>query len=247
VTTEIFTRDLIHALSDWQRGGSHDQKIRRGERLKAVAASLPAHLRTCAAPCFRQEAHEKDRVWQLLADNHLPETIASWTTEIAIAQAFKGGVPPAGLQGVIFKITPPKSSVVLNLTAFHADPAFQAAVETHKASIDGYHDGLGRWGNSQREVVLELGNLDAASVHSYGGFSSNRETLVELYLQRKPSSEDLAEFDELAKKASITPGGEWWLSESGTQAVLIRMQPHIMRLKPTKRNHDTGRSSSASI
>jgi hypothetical protein len=63
-----------------------------------------------------------------------------------------------------------------------------------------------------------------------GGFSSNRETLMELHLQRKPSPEELAEFDELAKKAGITPAGEWWLSESGTQVVLNRMQPHITRL-----------------
>jgi hypothetical protein len=234
ITTEIFTRDLIQAVSDWQRGGSHGQKVKRGHRLKTVAASLPEHCRACAAACFRQEAHEKDRVWQLLADNHLPETIASWTTDIAIAKAFKGGVPPAGLQGIIFKIMPPKDSVILNLPVLHADPAFQAAIEIHKASIDGYHDALGRWGDSQREVVLELGNLDQASVHSYGGFSGNRETLVELHLQPKPSPEDLAEFDELAKKAGITPGGEWWLSESGTQAVLTRMQPHISRLKQKK-------------
>ena len=93
MTNEIFTRDLIQAVSDWQRGGSHDQKVKRGERLKTAAALLPEHFRTCAATCFRQEAHEKDRVWQLLADNHLPETIASWTTNIAIAKAFKGGVP----------------------------------------------------------------------------------------------------------------------------------------------------------
>ncbi len=234
MTTEIFTRDLVQAVSDWQRGGSHHQKVKRGQRLKAEAALLRDHFRACTTTCFRQEAHEKDRVWQLLADNHLPETIASWTTDIAIAKTFKGGVPPAGLQGVIFKITPPKNSVVLNLAALHADPAFQAAVETHKTSIDGYYDGLGRWGDSQREVVLQLGNLDQASVHSYGGFSSNRETLVELHLQRKPSPEDLAEFDELAKKAGITSGGEWWLSEAGTQAVLVRMQPHITRLKQKK-------------
>lgn len=231
---EIFTRDLIQAVSDWQRGGSHNQKIKRGQRLKAAAASLPEHFRACVAPCFRQEAHKKDRVWQLLADNHLPETIASWTTDIAIAKAFKGGVPPADLQGVIFKITPPKNSVVLNLAALHADPAFQTAVETHKASIDGYHNGIKRWGDSQREVVIELGNLDQASVHSYGGFSGSRETLVELHRQRKPSPEDLAEFDELAKKAGITPGGEWWLSEAGTQAVLTRMQQHITWLRQKK-------------
>lgn len=122
MTTEIFTRDLIQAVSDWQCGGSH---VKRGERLKTAAALPTKHFRTCATTCFRQEAHEKDRVWQLLTDNHLPETIASWTTDTAIAKAFKGGVPPAGLQGVIFKITPPKEGVVLNLTALHADPAFQ--------------------------------------------------------------------------------------------------------------------------
>jgi hypothetical protein len=229
-----FTRELVQAVSDWQRGGSHDQKVKRGERLKAVAATLPETFRICTYSCFRQEAHEKDRVWQMLADNHLPETIASWTIDIGAAKAFKGGVPPPGLQGVIFKITPPKNGVVINLTALLADPEFQAAVESHKASIDGYYDGLGRWQDSQREVVLELGNLDQASVHSYGGFSGSRETLVELHLQRKPLPEDLAEFDALAMKAGITPGGEWWLSESGTQAVLARMQPHIERLKLKK-------------
>ena len=61
---------------------------------------------------------------------------------------------------------PPKNSVVLNLTILHGDPAFQAAVETHKANIGGYHDGIGCWQDSQREVVLELGNLDQASVCS---------------------------------------------------------------------------------
>lgn len=241
MSTELFTRELIQAVSDWQRGGSHDQKVKRGQRLKAAAASLPERFQTYATPCFRQETHEKDRVWQLLADNHLPETIASWTIDIGVAKTLKGGVPPPGLHGVIFKITPPKNSVILNLTALNADPGFQAAVETHKDNINGYHDGLGRYQDSQREVVLELGNLEQASVYSYGGFSSNRETLVELHLQRKPSPEDLAEFDDLAKKAGITPGGEWWLSESGTQAVLGRMQPLIKRLskeRPTRRNHD---------
>ena len=117
-------------------------------------------------------------------------------------------MPPPGLQGVIFKITPPKESVILNLTALYADPAFHAAVDTHKAVIDGYHDGIGRWQESQREVVLELGNLDQASVYSYGGFSSNRELIAELWLNRKPTPEDLAGFDELAKKAGIVPGGD---------------------------------------
>jgi hypothetical protein len=123
--------------------------------------------------------------------------------------------------------------VVLNLTALFADRDFRTAVETHKLTIDGYHDGIGRWHDSQHEVVLELGNLHQASIYSYGGFSSNREMLAELHLQRKPTSEDLAEFDRLAQKAGISPG-EWWLSETGTRAVLARMQPHINQLREKK-------------
>jgi hypothetical protein len=105
LTPEIFTLELVQAVSDWQRGGSHNQKVKRGQRLKVVAAELPEAFRVCTDPCFRQEAHAKDRVWQLLANNHLPETIAAWTVDLRTAKTFKGGMPPPGLQGVIFKIT----------------------------------------------------------------------------------------------------------------------------------------------
>jgi hypothetical protein len=233
MTEEIFTRDLIQAVNDWQRGGRHDQKVRRGQCLKGRAAALPDRFRACDAACFRQEAHEKDRVWQLLADNQLPETIAAWTTDLDVAKNIKGGVPPPGSQGVIFRITPPAGSVVLNLVALYADPDFRAAVEIHKSAIEGYHDGIGRWGDSQREIILELGSLDQASIYSYGGFSSNREPLLALYLQRQPTPEDLAEFDRLSAKAGGGPG-EWWLSEGGTQAVLKRMESDLNRLRDKK-------------
>jgi hypothetical protein len=45
MTTEIFTRDLVLAVSDWQRGSRHDPKVKRGQRLKAVAALLIDHFR----------------------------------------------------------------------------------------------------------------------------------------------------------------------------------------------------------
>ncbi len=74
-----FTLQLLQAINDWQRGGDHKQKVKRGAKLKQLAAGLPEKFRTCSATCYRQEAHEKDRIWQLLADSALPETIAAWT------------------------------------------------------------------------------------------------------------------------------------------------------------------------
>jgi hypothetical protein len=170
VAQEPFTVELIQAVNDWQRGGDHHQKLQRSKKLSACAATLPAQYRQCNVACFRQEAHEKDRTWQLLADNCLPETIAAWTTDLQIAKTLKGGVPPLGLQGVIFRLFPPPGTVVVNLAGLYTDPDFLAAVEKHEHTIIGFQDGIGRWRGSQSEVVLELESLNSAEVYSYGGF-----------------------------------------------------------------------------
>ena len=65
---------------------------------------------------------------------------------------------------------------------------------------------------------MNLGNLDQASVYSYGGYSVNRETLVDFVYNANRHPKDLAEFDELAKNAGIDPGGEWWLSGTWHQS-----------------------------
>jgi hypothetical protein len=39
--TEFFTRDLIQTVSDWQRGGSREQRVQRGQLLKVTTALRP--------------------------------------------------------------------------------------------------------------------------------------------------------------------------------------------------------------
>jgi hypothetical protein len=78
--------------------------------------------------CYRQELHEKDRVWQLLAENKLPETIASWTSSHDVARYFNGGVPPEPLKGVTFRFAPWAGQVIVNLEALYADPTFKNAI-----------------------------------------------------------------------------------------------------------------------
>src|SRR5438034_11840277 len=112
MTSDLFTRELVQAVSAGSAAAATTKRL-SGQRLKAVAATLPQAFRVCTDTCFRQEAHGTNRIWQSLANNHLPETIASWTIDIGVAKTLKGGVRPTGLQGVIFKITPPKNSVVL--------------------------------------------------------------------------------------------------------------------------------------
>lgn len=229
-----FTLELLQAINDWQRGGDHKQKLRRGAKLKQLAAALPERFRTCSEICYRQEAHEKDRIWQLLADESLPETISAWTTDLSVARDFKNGVPPDGLRGVIFGLTPPSESVVLNLIEIYRDSDFRSAIQKHELGITGFRDGIGRYDDTQHEIVLELHKLGPETIHCYGGFASDRETLAEQFFGHKPNAEGLAFFDQLCRQAHIPVSGAWWLTEEGTKNVLDRMVPHIKRLRCLK-------------
>ena len=187
----------------------------------------------CAQPCYRQEAHEKDRVWQLLADEQLPETIAAWTVDLTLAKTFKGGVPPEGLQGVIFALEPEPDQVVINLVEVYADPAFQAACAAHQNEIPGFPQGIGKYGAGQSEVVLEIGVLGTDRVLSYGGYSSPMEELAVLDLGRMPTAGELEAFKALTESSGVQPGA-WWLSEGGTRGVLARMAPRLPALRAKK-------------
>jgi hypothetical protein len=173
---------------------------------------IPEKFRLYETTCFRQEAHEQDRLWQLVADNSLPETIASWTTNFDLAKEFKGGVPAAGLQGVIFAVKPPVDSIVLNLVELYKDAEFLAFVDKLQSKIDCFYDGIGRWRSTQSEVILDLQTLNSARVYSYGGFSATREQVAELFFERKPTGADLEVFDCLCTQAGVTVGA-WWLSQ----------------------------------
>lgn len=230
----VFTIDVLQVINDWQRGGSHEQKLRRGSKLKLLSADLPERFRTCSEICYRQEAHENDRIWQLLADQSLPETIAAWTTDLSIAKGFKNGVPPDGLRGVIFSLKPPSGSVVINLIEIYRDPGFRSAIEKHKPNISGFGDGIGRYYDTQCEVVLELHKIGPETIYCYGGYASNREILAEQFFGHKPSAEGLALFDQLCRQADIPENGAWWLSKEGTKNILDRMLPKIECLRHLK-------------
>lgn len=227
----MFQLSLLQAVSDWQRDGDHEQKLKRGNSLKACVSGIDQRFRTCDALCFRQEAHETDRTFKLLAGCGLPERIASWTLDLEVAKNLKNGVPPEGLQGVIFSIIPPKDSVVVNLDALYSDPEFCAAMEKHKSKINYYQDGAGKWMNSQREVIIELENLNATDIECYGGYAGDIDHLVVDFValhHHFPTENNLLEL-------SLRAGKAWWLSKDGTQSVLKRMQPRIEAIKKNRR------------
>ena len=209
-----FSLGLVQAISDWQRGGDAKAKRRRANRLRHVANELHSQFKQTSLTCFRQIALDKRAIWELHDKLYLSETISSWTLDIEVAKEFKGGVPPAGYQGIILDIVPTGGSVIVNLSALFRDAAFQAACKRLRSQVVGFADGLGRYGGSQQEVVFDVPFVPMNSVYALGGYSSSREILAQLLFGHRPSEDEIKQFDALLEKSGRELGPNWVSGEA---------------------------------
>lgn len=173
---------IVQAINDWQRGGDPKQKQRRGRKLKEECAQLPTQFTSATLACFRQIALLKGSVWNLMADEEINESMSAWTINLAIAKEFKGGVPPEGqgYQGVIFCRDPKTANVVVNLVEVYRDKQFLQAISEMRSQVVGFADGIGKYADTQDEVVLEVDSMPQSDLYSFGGHSSAVEDLVQI-------------------------------------------------------------------
>jgi hypothetical protein len=203
--------------------------------------------------CFRKLNLNKPSVWDLVAEDFLPEKISSWTMDADITKAFKGGVPEEGWQGVILFYVPPPDRVIVNLWALYREREFIDALNQHKNDIKHYVEGAGKYWNSQSEVVMEVDAVSQADIYSLGGYSSSFDSLVrqaaEIIHGRQVTPEQLTEL-EWRTEHLRTHAGPRWLTHDATKRVLARTKPHseellrIKQLRPTAATLPAGSCSS---
>jgi hypothetical protein len=234
--TDDYSVELIQAISDWQRGGSSAQKQKRGATLKRLAATLPKRFRETTDRCYRQIALTEGHLRHVGTKYQLLESISGWTKCELVAREFKGGVPPkGGYQGVIFSVIPAEGQVIIDIAALFADDGFNAAVDACKGSINGFHDGIGRYRSSQQEVVLELDSVPLAALHAWGGYSSSSDELAKMFFGRSPTPEERAEFPQLMAKAGVTPGPRWVTTPDAVARVNERLKYEADRVNRSGR------------
>jgi len=240
---EPFDLPVLQAINDWQRGGDAKQSRKRGLALKRACGHLPEEFRQCSLVCHRQVALTKSSVWKITAEEQLEEKISAWTVDIDVAKKFKGGVPPEGqgYQGIIFSRFPERGEVIINLHRLYLEPKFRKAVNTLQSSIEYFGDGIGKYGDSQCEVVIETKQLTTLDIYSFGGHSSQFEDLVlvtaKLVFGPNPTTEQLASF-RLKAEGARGAAGPNWLCPEATKRVLNRMKPHVDLLKMVKKIQD---------
>lgn len=255
VSHRPFTLRILQAINDWQRGGDPKQVRRRGKALQDACARLPKRFRECHLICFRQIALEKGSVWNIVVEEALAEKISAWTSNSAVAKAFKGGVPPdgQGYQGVIVQYMPTPKSVIMNLVTVYADPRFQQACERWRPKILSFGDGIGRYGANQCEVVLEVDTITKNDLYAVGGHSSAFDRLVEQaaeLIYGRPATPEEFRVLMLQVEPLRECAGPAWLGPEATKRVLKKLAPHaellgaIKRLQSSMTRSDTVPSAS---
>lgn len=227
----MFTLEFLQAVNDWQRGGNPRMKAKRGKRLKKLAAGIDAKFARADLVCFRRLALDSHYLWKLGDTLYLTETISAWTFDSDVARGFKGGVPPSGEQGIIFEIIPKPEQVIINLAALYRDSAFQEACEAARDRIRDFGKGIGKYGNTQSEVVLEVETVPVDAVYALGGYSSSRDDIARMFFGREPTEADMAIFNRLLEQSGRSLGPQWLTGEAKDR-VLLKLLASVERLRP---------------
>ena len=223
----MFSLELLQAISDWQRGGDVKQKAKRGKALKDASRDLPKNFKEIRSNCYRQIALDSGSVWNIGTKYQLNETISSWTTSLDIAKKFKGGVPPVGYQGVIFRISPSdESEVVVNLDELFRSNEFRDFIEANKHDVNGFDQGMGRYDNSQSEVVIKTEYLKLSALFAWGGYSSPESQLAEMFFGHAANSEELNLFRDLMNQAGHKCGAYWLTTPDAVNRVSEKLKQH---------------------
>lgn len=237
--TELFSLSLLQAISDWQNGGAADVARRRGDALERECVNLPIKFKSVPSACFRRMVLRKGSIWSLLGEQALSEKISSWTFDLAVAKTFKEGVPPPGqgLQGIIFERLPRQDEIIVNLWALFRDADFQAAIEKHKTSVKGFKKGMGKYSDTQCEIVLKVETLAQEHIYSLGGHSSSADEILEQAAEKiygNDATPAQKEFLRWAMEVGPDVTGPRWLTQKATRTVLSRVEPQIPPLRARK-------------
>ncbi len=235
-----FDLPLLQAISDWQQGGNARAKYQRGLRLKTLCRNVDSRFRICKLLAFRRLSLNRFPLWNLLADGSLKETISAWTCSIDMAKNFKGGVPPLNWQGIILERLPSDDSVIINLSVLFHDESFQSAIEKYKTQIAEFNLGMGKYMNSQSEVVLEISKVGREDIHGLGGYTSDPNEIGKWIFGREPSDKEIARMTSLLQKGGRN-FGPWWLDGEAKDRVLKKVISHVPRLKEKKKRQDANR------
>ncbi len=188
--TSLYSIEFLQAVNDWQIGGDSNMKKKRGDALSELVKDKYEKFKTTDRECYRRIVLTKKYVWKLGENLELEESISAWTFSSNVAKSFKGGPTREERIAVIFKIKPPTECIIINLDLLYKNSDFLKAIESNKHKIKNFNKGIGKYKNSQNEIILKIGNISINSIYAFGGFSSSLTDLSEKYFMHEPNRKE---------------------------------------------------------
>lgn len=176
----IFNAELLDALGSWQCGWREDQshKDELAEKLKEATKDLPEQFRTVDKTCYRKRFLHKGELVDIVMGNCKSEGVASWTTDQAYAERFKGIVRNTAVSAAIFEHTPSPSEVIVNIPELWKCKEFETAVDEFSKNDSDSSKALLNFKYFQNEVVLEV-PLKGSDIIGLSGVSSPFDELCD--------------------------------------------------------------------
>lgn len=176
--SEVYTKEFVKLVNDWQKGYSLKKKQVLGEQLKFHTAALEEKFRTCESVCYRSYGLPPANIYSLHV-TRLTESISSWTTDINVAKDFKGGITAkfSGYHSIIVEHMPRPEQVILNFSVLYSDDEFLKACESYRSELD-LASGIFQYSNRQQEVILEVEEITIDSIFAYGGYGNDLAALA---------------------------------------------------------------------
>jgi hypothetical protein len=226
-----FSVPFIQAVNDWQ----FDPTPANAQRLALLSTQIPVEFKNRRSHVYRRIDLPAHHMWQLLAEERLPEKISSWSESELVAKNH-GGIPEK-YQAVLLRIPPERGRTIINISRLFGPNGFRLACLMLEEQLIDYEFGIGAFDNSEQEVVVKVDHITPDDIVGFFGPSSSEAELI--YLAGKEEYGRLPNADE---QAALLTRMRWsgrrvgfqWLSEDGVLNVRSRMRERIFELKRIK-------------
>lgn len=230
-----YSDDFLAALSDWQKGWSEDQEVRRkkGQALIDTATAVPASHRK-AVVCFRKRTLLKTEIVDVIGRDCLDEKGAtSWTLTPATVMdpGFKGNYRVGTFGEAIFMHQPKPSDVILNLASLYDDSEFRANVSDFTERFPDYSEPFKFIGNKQHEVILTA-PLRGTQIVALSGIASDFDEVLQSWGITDSSARDRL-FKECINR-SFYPQEAFYMSPEGSQHAVCNIRTILLKAAKAK-------------
>ena len=99
--------------------------------------------------------------------------------------------------------------------------------EKYKHYISNYEEGIERFENSEKEIILVVEELKIEQIWAYGGFSSSKEELAKKYFGYKPNKDEKRFFENQLNTKGIKLGGRWVTGKAKNRTVKKHIEAAI--------------------